>query len=91
MAVMRIARNWGRLLAAMGLMLMLGASAAFATPIGYQTNLMVLSRGGYRFFDFTFIGAILTIFVGVVINTDIVIVRLFVILPLSMSCRKHRI
>eukprot|EP00965_Chrysotila_dentata_P100943 3334284-Pleurochrysis_carterae.AAC.1 len=30
------------------LALLIGASTAFATPIGYQTNLMVLTPGGYR-------------------------------------------
>lgn len=46
------------------LALMLGASCAFATPIGYQTNLMVLARGGYRFGDYTLLGGLLTIVVG---------------------------
>ncbi|MGD8858615.1 MAG: SLC13 family permease [Myxococcales bacterium] len=46
--------------------LMLGASANFMTPIGYQTNLMVYGPGRYRFADFTRFGLPLQILVGVV-------------------------
>lgn len=38
-----------------------GANMSFATPFGYQTNLLVLSAGGYKFADFIRAGVPLTI------------------------------
>jgi di/tricarboxylate transporter len=46
--------------------IMMAASASFATPIGYATNLMVYGPGGYRFTDFLRLGAPLNITVGVI-------------------------
>jgi di/tricarboxylate transporter len=43
--------------------IIMGAAASFATPIGYQTNLMVNGPGGYRFLDFVRIGGPLSLIV----------------------------
>ncbi|HSW34350.1 MAG TPA: SLC13 family permease [Steroidobacteraceae bacterium] len=44
---------------------MVGASAGFITPIGYQTNLMVYGPGGYRWVDYIRFGTPLSIVVGI--------------------------
>lgn len=49
----------------------IAASAAFASPIGYQTHLMVYGPGGYKFADFLKIGIPLDILVGLIAMTVI--------------------
>ena len=45
---------------------MMAASAAFATPFGYQTNVIVYQMGGYRYMDFVRVGLPLNIITCVV-------------------------
>ncbi|MBW3630656.1 MAG: SLC13 family permease, partial [Gemmatimonadetes bacterium] len=49
------------------LCLTVAASAAFATPIGYQTNLMIYGPGGYRFADYVRLGVPLAIITSLAI------------------------
>ena len=50
---------------------MIAASCAFATPIGYQTNTLVYGPGGYKFTDFTRIGLPLNLSMAVIVSTII--------------------
>ncbi|MDX9755568.1 MAG: SLC13 family permease [bacterium] len=60
------AHNLGVNFMPFAIVIMMGASASFATPIGYQTNLMVYGPGGYRFNDFVRIGLPLNILMGII-------------------------
>lgn len=53
---------------------MFAASASFMTPLGYQTNLMVMGPGGYTFRDYVKIGLPMSVLVGSISLTVIPVV-----------------
>ncbi|RMG11009.1 MAG: SLC13 family permease [Deltaproteobacteria bacterium] len=63
----RLAENAGLPVEPFLFVLMIAASASFATPIGYQTNLMVYDPGAYRFSDYLRFGLPLQILVAAVV------------------------
>ncbi|MQM40397.1 hypothetical protein KBTX_04448 [wastewater metagenome] len=54
---------------AFAVLIAIAASASFITPIGYQTNMLVLGPGGYKFSDYFKIGIPLTFIVMIVAIT----------------------
>ena len=53
------------------LAVLFGANMSYLTPIGYQTNLLVMSAGGYRFSDFFRVGLPLQIILWLVLSGTI--------------------
>ena len=58
----------------------LAASYAFASPIGYQTHMMVFGPGGYRFTDFVRVGVPLNL---LMMTAAVILIPL--IWPFSLS------
>lgn len=54
-------------LKAIGVTVIMGANSSFLTPIGYQTNTIVYGPGGYRFLDYTKVGAPVSLLVMVLV------------------------
>ncbi|WP_457786665.1 SLC13 family permease [Geobacillus sp. Geo 8.1] len=50
----------------LAVLIAIAASAAFVTPIGYQTHLIVYGPGGYRFMDYVKVGTPLNIIVMII-------------------------
>jgi len=44
----------------------IGAATSFLSPVGHKANVLVFGPGGYKFFDYTRVGLLLTLFLFIV-------------------------
>ena len=80
---MGAAEQAGISLELMSFAIMLAASAAFMTPFGYQTNLMVMGPGGYSTADFLIFGSPMQIVLLVVSTIALVTQKLWYLVWLA--------
>ena len=63
-----IANDLGQPVEAFVLAVLFGANMSFATPMAYQTNLLIMNTGGYAFMDFVKIGVPLIVLVWLTLS-----------------------
>jgi di/tricarboxylate transporter len=73
----QLAQQLGIPIMPMVLAVLFGANLSFATPIGYQTNLLVFTAGGYKFTDFVRVGLPLTLLMWAVLSATLVYTFLY--------------
>ena len=61
------------------LAVVIGAATSFLTPVGHKANVLVFGPGGYKFFDYARVGALLTLFLF--ISTMIALPILYPLFP----------
>jgi di/tricarboxylate transporter len=67
-----IAQRLGMPLEPFVLAVLFGANLSFATPMAYQTNILLMNAGGYKFSDFVRIGLPLSIGLWLILTTVLV-------------------
>jgi di/tricarboxylate transporter len=68
-----IAQRLGMPLEPFVLAVLFGANLSFVTPMAYQTNLLIMNAGGYKFGDFVRVGLPLAIGLWLVLSTVLVL------------------
>jgi di/tricarboxylate transporter len=67
-----IAQSLGLPLEPFVLAVLFGANLSFATPMAYQTNILLMNAGGYKFSDFVRVGLPLSIGLWLILTTVLV-------------------
>ncbi len=68
-----IAQQLGMPLEPFVLAVLFGANLSFATPMAYQTNLLIMNAGGYKFGDFVKVGLPLAILLWILLSIILVL------------------
>jgi len=67
-----IAQRLGLPLEPFVLAVLFGANLSFATPMAYQTNILIMNAGGYKFSDFVRVGVPLALITWVILGSVLI-------------------